>query len=46
MLAQFIADVAQLVCQCLMSDVANNQVLSAVDKQMVYGSPEFEVLNF
>lgn len=40
------ADVAQLVCQCLMSDVANNQVLSAVDKQMVYGSPEFEVLNF
>ncbi|MGB8687635.1 MAG: SDR family oxidoreductase [Microcoleus sp.] len=40
------ADVAQLVCQCLVSDVANNKVLSAVDKQMVYGSPEFEVLNF
>ncbi|MFB8796269.1 MAG: SDR family oxidoreductase [Microcoleus sp.] len=40
------ADVAQLVCQCLVSDVANNKVLSAVDKQMVYGSPEFEVFNF
>jgi uncharacterized protein YbjT (DUF2867 family) len=40
------ADVAQLVCQCLVSDVANNKVLSAVDKQMVYGNPEFEVLNF
>jgi uncharacterized protein YbjT (DUF2867 family) len=40
------ADVAQLVCRCLVSDVANNKVLSAVDKQMVYGSPEFEVLNF
>lgn len=40
------ADVAQLVCRCLVSDVANNKVLSAVDQQMVYGSPEFEVLNF
>lgn len=40
------ADVAQLVCRCLVSDVANNKVLSAVDKQMVYGSPEFEVFNF
>jgi uncharacterized protein YbjT (DUF2867 family) len=39
------ADVAQLVCQCLVSDTANNKVLSAVDKQMVYGNPEFEVLN-
>lgn len=39
------ADVAQLVCRCLVSDVANNKVLSAVDKQMVYGSPEFEVLS-
>ena len=39
------ADVAQLVCQCLVSDAANNKVLSAVDKQMVYGNPEFEVLN-
>jgi len=40
------ADVAQLVCRCLVSDVANNKVLSAVDQQMVYGNPEFEVLNF
>jgi nucleoside-diphosphate-sugar epimerase len=39
------ADVAQLVCQCLVSDAARNKVLSAVDKQMVYGNPEFEVLN-
>ena len=39
------ADVAQLVCQCLVSDTANNKVLSAVDKQRVYGNPEFEVLN-
>src|SRR4028119_1181423 len=39
------ADVAQLVCQCLVSDSANNKVVSAVDKQMVYGNPEFEVLN-
>ena len=38
------ADVAQLVCQCLVSDAASNKVLSAVDKQMVYGNPEFEVL--
>jgi len=39
------ADVAQLVCQCLVSDAAKNKVLSAVDKQMVYGNPKFEVLN-
>jgi uncharacterized protein YbjT (DUF2867 family) len=39
------ADVALLVCQCLVSDAASNKVLSAVDKQMVYGNPEFEVLN-
>jgi uncharacterized protein YbjT (DUF2867 family) len=39
------ADVAQLVCQCLVSDAASNKVVSAVDKQMVYGNPEFEVLN-
>ena len=38
------ADVAQLVCQCLVSDAASNKVVSAVDKQMVYGNPEFEVL--
>ena len=40
------ADVAQLVCKCLVSDTANNKVLSAVDKQMVYGNPEYEVLTF
>ena len=39
------ADVAQLVCQCLVSDAANNKVLSAVDRQMLYGNPEFEVLH-
>jgi nucleoside-diphosphate-sugar epimerase len=39
------ADVAQLVCKCLVSDAANNKVLSAIDKHMVYGQPEFEVLN-
>jgi NAD(P)H-binding len=40
------ADVAQLVCDCLVSEAANNKVLSAVDKQMVYGQPEFEILNW
>jgi nucleoside-diphosphate-sugar epimerase len=39
------ADVASLVCQCLVSDQANNQVLSAVDRQMTYGQTDFEVLN-
>lgn len=36
------ADVAQLVCRCLDSDRANNKILSAVDRQMIYGQPEFE----
>jgi uncharacterized protein YbjT (DUF2867 family) len=36
------ADVAQLVCQCLNSDRANNKVLSAVDANMLFGQPEFE----
>lgn len=36
------ADVAQLVCRCLNSDRANNKILSAVDRQMVYGQTEFE----
>jgi uncharacterized protein YbjT (DUF2867 family) len=36
------ADVAQLVCRCLNSEQANNKILSAVDRQMVYGQPEFE----
>lgn len=38
------ADVADLVCQCLQSDKANNQVLSAVDRQMTYGQQDFEIL--
>lgn len=39
------ADVAQLVCQCLMSDQANHQVLSAIDRNMTYGQTDFETLN-
>lgn len=35
------ADVADLVCQCLLSDRANGKVLSAVDRNMFYGQPEF-----
>lgn len=36
------ADVAQLVCRCLDSDRANNKILSAVDRQMIYGQALFE----
>lgn len=36
------ADVADLVCRCLSSDQANNKILSAVDRQMMYGQPQFE----
>lgn len=39
------ADVAQLVCRCLTSDRANNKILSAVDRQMMYGQPQFEEFN-
>jgi nucleoside-diphosphate-sugar epimerase len=35
------ADVAQLVCHCLTSDLANLKILSAVDRQMIYEQPEF-----
>jgi nucleoside-diphosphate-sugar epimerase len=35
-------DVAQLVCRCLISDRANNKILSALDKNMLFGQPEFE----
>src|SRR4028118_2249737 len=35
------ADVAHLVCQCLDSERANNKVLSAIDRNMMYGQPEF-----
>lgn len=36
------ADVAGLVCRTLNSDQANNKILSAVDRQMIYGQPQFE----
>lgn len=36
------ADVAALVCQCLMSDRASNKILSAVDRNAIYGQPIFE----
>ncbi len=39
------ADVAQLVCRCLDSERANNKILSAVDRQMIYGQSEFEELS-
>jgi len=39
------ADVAQLVCQCLFSDVANNKILSAIDRNMMYGNTDFEELH-
>jgi uncharacterized protein YbjT (DUF2867 family) len=39
------ADVAALVCQCLLSERANNRVLSAVDRQMTYGQSDFETLD-
>ncbi len=35
------ADVAQLVCHCLNSKQANNKILAAVDRQMIYGQPQF-----
>ncbi len=34
-------DVAQLVCQCLNSQLSHNKTLSAVDKNMLAGEPEF-----
>ncbi|MUL37820.1 SDR family oxidoreductase [Gloeocapsopsis dulcis] len=39
------ADVAQLVCRCLNSEKANNKILSAVDRQMMYGQPDFVEFN-
>jgi nucleoside-diphosphate-sugar epimerase len=39
------ADVAQLVCRCLNSEKANNKILSAVDRQMTYGQPDFVEFN-
>ncbi|MEB3278509.1 MAG: SDR family oxidoreductase [Lyngbya sp.] len=39
------ADVATLACRCLQSPAANNKVLSALDKQMIWGETEFDILN-
>lgn len=36
------ADVAQLVVECLRSEPANQQILSAVDRGMLYGQPELK----
>ena len=36
------ADVAQLACRCLFSQAANNKVLSAVDRNMMYGEVDFK----
>lgn len=38
------ADVAELVCKCLVSDQANNRILSAVDRNMTYTQTDFEIL--
>jgi uncharacterized protein YbjT (DUF2867 family) len=35
------ADVAELVCRCLNSELSNNKILSAVDKNMLFGQIEF-----
>jgi nucleoside-diphosphate-sugar epimerase len=35
------ADVAQLVCRCLASDRADNRILSAVDRDLLYGATDF-----
>lgn len=35
------ADVAQLVCRCLNSPASHGKTLSAVDKNMIAGEPEF-----
>jgi uncharacterized protein YbjT (DUF2867 family) len=34
-------DVAALACRCLQSDAVNNKVLSAVDRNMLYGNLDF-----
>jgi uncharacterized protein YbjT (DUF2867 family) len=36
------ADVAAMVCRCLTSERAQNKILSAVDRTMLYGNPAFE----
>lgn len=37
------ADVAKLACKACFSDAAKNKVLSVVDKDQLYGEPEYEV---
>ncbi|MCG6133442.1 MAG: SDR family oxidoreductase [Nostoc sp. LLA-1] len=39
-------DVAQLVCKCLNSQHSHNKTLSAVDKNMLAGQPEFVEFTF
>jgi len=39
------ADVAKLVCQCLDSEKANNQVFSAIDRQMLFRPVQFEIFS-
>ncbi len=36
-------DVADLVIKALLSDGSSGKVLSAVDKEQLFGAPEFEV---
>ena len=36
------ADVADLVYRCLVSEKANGKILSAVDRSLLFGNPEFE----
>ncbi|NJK50752.1 SDR family oxidoreductase [Candidatus Gracilibacteria bacterium] len=38
------ADVAQLTCKCLWSEKANCKILSAIDRNMMYGQEEVEEL--
>lgn len=39
------ADVARLVCDCLNSDRANNKVLSAIDRHMLFKPVQFEIFD-
>ncbi|MDJ0733097.1 MAG: SDR family oxidoreductase [Nostocaceae cyanobacterium] len=36
------ADVAKLVCDCLNAEKANNKILSAIDKNMLFGEAQLE----
>ncbi|MCU0534033.1 MAG: SDR family oxidoreductase [Hydrococcus sp. Prado102] len=38
------ADVAQLACKCLWSEKADNKILSAIDRNMMYGQEEVKEL--